>query len=102
MEKLILNEEQEKRFIKHYLNGDIYGFEELRKILKEEIKLQDKDNDYSIYDLLRDTIALNNMVVWGYEMTSGLVDLENDIYNLYDKLKQKLFNCFENNFEKYF
>ena len=99
-EKITLTEEQAKRFIKEFCQGDIWGLYEIQKILKEEIKLKDIDNDYSIYDLIKDTIAMNNMYVWGCEDTSGLAYFGEEIGNLYSGLKRKLFDSFTNDLDK--
>ena len=100
-EKITLTEEQVERFVYNFCQGDLLGLEELYKILKEEIKLRDIDNDYSIYDLLKDTIAMNKMYVWGCEDTNGLGEFYNEIENLYSNLKTKLFNSISNNLDKY-
>ena len=100
-EKITLTEEQAERFVYNFCQGDLLGLEELYKILKEEIKLRDTDNDYSIYDLLKDTIAMNNMYVWGCEDTDGLGDFGEEIEKIYSGLKEKLFNCFTNDLDKY-
>ena len=101
-EKITLTEEQEKRFMKEFMQGEIWGLEEIFKILKEEIKLRDTDNYYTIYDLIKDTISMNNMYVWGCEDTDGLGEFYKEIEKLYSNLKIKLFNCFKNNFDKYY
>lgn len=101
-EKITLTEEQEKRFMKEFMQGEIWGLEEIFKILKEEIKLRDTDNYYTIYDLIKDTIAMNNMYVWGCEDTNGLGEFYEKIEKLYSDLKAKLFNSFTNDFEKYY
>lgn len=99
-EKITLTKEQARRFMKEYSQGDIWGFYEIQKILKEEIKLRDTDNYYTIYDLLKDTIAMNNMYVWGCEDTNGLEDFGEEIEKIYSGLKEKLFNCFTNDLDK--
>lgn len=97
-EKITLSKEQAERFIQKFLKGDIYGFEELQNILEKELKIEDKILEYTIFDLLRDTVAMNNMLVLGCEQTSELSNLYTEIYTLYDKLKTKLFDSFTNDF----
>ena len=99
-EKITLTEEQAKRFIREFCQGDIWGLYEIQKILKEEIKLKDIDNDYSIYDLIKDTIAMNNMYVWGCEDTNGLAYFGEEIEKLYNGLKRKIFDSFTNDLDK--
>ena len=99
-DKITLNGKQASEFMKAYCNGDIWGFETLQKILKEDLQIKDKDNDYTIYDLLQDLIAVNRMLVWGCEDTNGLQKEYSLIEKLYDKLKTKLFKeYFTNNFD---
>lgn len=100
-EKITLNGEQAERFIKEFCQGDIFGLKEIYKIVKEELKIKDTDMYYTIYDLIKDTIAMNNIYVWGCEDTNGLVEHYKEIYNLYEILKDKLFDSFTNNFEIY-
>ena len=100
MEKIKLNKEQEKRFMTQWLSGDIFGIEEIEKILKEEIKLIDNMESYSIFDTIAYCKSLNSMKV-ATEMWSDLEDMESEIENLYDKIKNKLFDSFENDFNEY-
>lgn len=98
MEKIKLNDEQAEKIVKQYCQGDIFGFEEIEKIVKE-LHIEDYITRYTIYDLIKDTIAVNKMYVLGCQETIGLVEFENEIGYLYDKLKDKLFNCFDYDFE---
>ena len=100
-DKITLSGEQADRFIKNFTNGDIFGLEELYEILKKELEIEDNNMYYTIYDLLKDTIAMNNMYVWGCEETNGLGEYYKDIEKLYDNLKEKLLNSFTNNFQIY-
>lgn len=99
-EKITLTEEQANRFIKNFCSGDLSGFEELYKILKEELKIRDTDMDYTIYDLLKDTMAVNNLYVWGIEETGELEEFYTEIETLYSGLKRKLFDSFTNDLNK--
>ncbi len=101
-EKITLTQEQEKKFMQEFMQGEIWGLEEIFRILKQEIKLRDTDNDYTIFDLIKDTISMNNMYVWGCEDTNGLGEFYEEIEKLYTNLKTKLFNSFTNDFEKYY
>lgn len=99
-EKITLTEEQANRFMKEFSMGDLMGFEELYKILKEELKIRDTDMDYTIFDLLKDTISVNSLFVWGIEDTGALEEFYTEIETLYSGLKRKLFDSFTNDLDK--
>lgn len=99
--KIVLSGEQAKRFIEEFKSGDIWGLRELQKILKEELEIKDTDTQFTIYDLLANVINMNTMLVWGCEDTNGLVEYFTEIRDLYDKLLDKLFNSFANDFSIY-
>lgn len=101
-EKITLNGEQAERFIKEFQMGDIWGLEELERILRNELQIKDNDLRDTIYDLLRFTINVNSMVAHLETFKETRIDNVGDtIFELYDNLKTNLFNEFTNNFEIY-
>ena len=102
-EKITLTEEQAERFIEKLNMGDIMGFDELGKILKEELQIKDSDLSYGIYDILNYCYCANALKV-GTECDSqvGDMDFVVAVDNVYSQIKQKLFNCFTNDFNQYF
>ena len=102
MEKITLTEEQARRFMENFKKGDIWGLEELGKILKYELKINNSITTFSIYDVIACVVNLNMAVEFLETYKNTPIDkCSQQIFDLYDKLKDCLFEQFTNDFTKY-
>lgn len=85
LENFKLTEEEKDKFVKLLCEGDIWGLEYIRDIVKERAPHCDTLED--LHDFVETLIELNRMVVHG-EMFGGVHEMYyNQIYDLYYDMK---------------